>query len=115
MAAFQHQARAQVGASNPALAGQFIQAAQATIEALICDCAGGKSRGQVRKIERREDGRVRMEFSAPVGLIYLIETSTNFVDCEKIGLAKVCGPGEFEFVEESAARPPVRFYRIVIP
>lgn len=56
-----------------------------------------------------------MEFSAPVGLIYLIETSTNFVDCEKIGLAKVCGPGEFEFVEESAARPPVRFYRIVIP
>jgi choice-of-anchor C domain-containing protein len=113
LAAFQNKVRAQVAPDDPTLAGQFIQAAQAIIDALSRDCASAKPHGKIGKVQRHGNGKVRMEFSAPDGWIYLVEASTNLVDWEKIGVAIQSGPGEFEFEDPGDVRLPTRFYRIV--
>ena len=61
------------------------------------------------------DGKVRMHFSAPRGVIYLVEASTDLLHWEQIGVARDCGVDGFEFEDSQAARLPQRFYRIVTP
>jgi hypothetical protein len=111
---FQNKVRAQVAPDDPALAGQFIQAAQDIIDALSRDCVSAKPHGKIGNVQRHGNGKVRMEFSAPDGRIYLVEASTNLVDWEKIGVAVQSGPGEFEFEDPAGVRLPTRFYRIVV-
>jgi hypothetical protein len=113
--AFQNKVRAQVTPDDPALAGQFIQAAQGIIDALSRDCASAKPHGKIGTVHRHGNGKVRMEFSAPQGWVYLVEASTNLVDWEKIGVSIECGPDEFEFEDADATRMPARFYRLVVP
>jgi len=111
--AFQNKVRAQVTPGDPALAGQFIQAAQEIVGALNRDCASAKPHGKIGKVHRHGDARVKVEFSAPDGWVYLVEASTNLVDWEKIGVAIQSRPGEFEFEDPGDVRLPTRFYRIV--
>jgi hypothetical protein len=113
LVAFQNKVRAQVAPDDPALAGQFIRAAQAIIDALSRDCALAEPHWKIGKMHRHGHGPMRMEFSAPEGQCCLIEASTNLVNWEKVGVAVQCGPGEFEFEDPDGANLPVRFYRLV--
>jgi Domain of unknown function (DUF5122) beta-propeller len=58
------------------------------------------------------NGRVRVQFFAPAGLIYAVGASTNLVTWEAIGLAKEQADGTFVFEDTDAARFPYRYYRI---
>jgi uncharacterized delta-60 repeat protein len=58
------------------------------------------------------NGRVKVQFFAPAGLIYAVGASTNLVTWEVIGLAKEQADGTFVFEDTDAARFPYRFYRI---
>jgi len=115
LGAFQNKTWAQVAPADPALAAEFIQAAQDIVATLGRDCALAKPHGRISKVHRAADGRVRLAFSAPHGQAYLIESSTNLVDWEKVGLAIECGAREFKFEDPAAAREPMRFYRITTP
>jgi hypothetical protein len=97
------------------LAAELGQAAEQVIEALCQDCALAGPHWKLGKMLRRDNGGMKMEFSAPEGQGYLIEASTNMVDWEAIGAANECEPGGFEFEDPEAAYLPARFYRIVSP
>jgi len=115
LGAFQNKTWAQVAPADPALAAEFIQAAQDIVATLDRDCALAKLRGRISKVHRAADGRVRLAFPASHGSAYLVEASTNLVDWKEIGVAVEGEPGEFEFEDPEASDAPVRFYRVVSP
>ena len=113
--AFQHKVHAQVAKSDPALAEAFTQGAQDIINVLSRDCTSSKPHGHIGKVSHHPHGKAQVQFTAPEGLIYIIEASTNLVDWEKIGVATNAGSGEFHFEDPNTAQTPVRFYRVVVP
>jgi uncharacterized delta-60 repeat protein len=58
------------------------------------------------------NGQMKVQFSAPSGLIYVVGASTNLVTWEVIGLAKEQADGTFVFEDMDAARFPCRYYQI---
>jgi hypothetical protein len=58
------------------------------------------------------NGQVKVQFSAPSGLIYVVGASTNLVTWEVIGLAKEQADGTFVFEDTGAAGFPCRYFRI---
>jgi len=115
--AFQNKVRAQVARSDASLATNFIQAAQELIDALRGDKThpDGRSRGRLATAVRHPNRRVRMQWSAVPDRRYVLETSTDLVHWERIGVAVCPGDGRFTFEDANAARFPNRFYRIVPP
>jgi hypothetical protein len=108
--AFQNQVRAQVAPYDPALAQQLIRAAQEIIDLLD----GGRRRPhrQFTRVERLDQGKVRIELAVESTARHVIEASTNLVDWELIGVASERIDGMFEFADPGAAGVPARFYRI---
>jgi len=113
--AFEHKVRSQVEGLNSLLAESFSHAAEEIIEVLGRDCSSGPPIGHIQKTSRDDRGKAHLEFSAPNGLTYIIEASSNLLHWEKIGVASRIGPGEFQFEDTSASQMPGRFYRVVIP
>lgn len=113
--AFENKVNAQVAPSAPALAEQFLQAAQEFMDLLTRDCSPTQARGAIDHLRRDADGKMRLQIAVAGGSLRIIEASTNLVDWEKIAVATECGPGEWEFDDPNAARQPTRFYRVVIP
>jgi len=111
--AFQNKVRAQVSSDDPALAAQWLQAAQQIIDALGGVVHG--ERGRFTAVKQVENGSVWLRFAATPGATHIIEASTNLMNWEKIGVALGCGDGVYEFSDPNTARRPVRFYRIVSP
>jgi hypothetical protein len=112
--AFQQKAKAQLGDSAPDLAERLTQASQDIIEILNQNCSqSSKPNVQVAKVHH-ENGRTYLQFEAPQAFIYIIETSTNLVNWETIGVATNFSPGTFEFEDPDARLSPARFYRVVI-
>jgi len=111
--AFQNQVLAQVSPLDPVLADQFIQAAQEVIDLLN----GGPVNGRqgISRVVCQPNGKVRLQFTAPRGPVYIVEASTNLADWEMIGVATACGVEEFEFEDATASRLAARFYRVVVP
>ncbi len=105
--AFQNKVQAQVAPSEPSWANRFNQAAQQIINAL----AGVPATGQLRQVTPQ--GQVSLT-GAP-GQTYIIESSTNLLDWEMLGVATDLGNGAFKFDDPSPARSSRRFYRVVSP
>jgi hypothetical protein len=108
--AFQNKVRVQVLPLDPALAEQFIQAAQQIIDALL-----GGAQGKITLVSRKADGKTRLKGEAAPGALYIIEASTNLIDWEEIGVATGDGTGTFEFEDAQSAPMSARFYRTVSP
>jgi hypothetical protein len=109
--AFQNKVRAQVAPLDPALATTFIQEAQDIIDAL-----GGGSRPNGRlTLSLAADRTIRLRGPAAPGVLYIIESSTNLVNWERIGVATNNGLGAFEFVHTNTTFPLLRFYRALSP
>ena len=74
-----------------------------------------KPRPRFANIAPQANGRVRLQFTAKRGPVYIVEASTNLADWEAIGVAKEAGDGWFEFEGLQTGRTPAQFYRIVSP
>ena len=111
--AFQNQITAQIAPLNPTLAGTLVDQAQTIIDILAS--GGAKVHGKISATLNRANGRLHLNFSAPLGQIYIIEASTNLLDWQMIGVAKDQGDGTCGFDDPNAMRMSGRFYRIVAP
>jgi hypothetical protein len=109
--AFQNQVRAQVAPLDQALADTFIQDAQNIIDALG---GGSKANGKLTLVHTA-DGTVRLRGAATPGVLYIIETSTNLLNWENIGVATDNGTATFEFEDTNALPASIRFYRVLSP
>ncbi len=85
-----------------------------TLAVVLPDGANTNS-SVVANISRRSDGAVRVDFTGFPCASYTVQSSTNLVDWERIGVAGDHGDGMFSFEDAYAARFPNRFYRIVLP
>ena len=108
---------AQVAPLDSALAATFIQKAQEVIDVLSGGLTnpGGRPHGRFTSVTRRANGQVQMDLSAEPGRIHILETSSNLVDWEMIGVAAKEADGSFAVEDPNAARFPNRFYRLVSP
>lgn len=121
--AFQHMVQALVG--DPALARQFIEAAQQVVDTL--GSSGPGHTGRVRLVAH-PGGKGRFSFTSAAGRLHAIEASTNLVDWEVIGVATERDDGTFsqlpatnyaspatifDFADPNASAFPSRFYRAV--
>jgi hypothetical protein len=109
--ALQNKVRAQVAPLDPALAATFIQEAQDIIDAL----GGGSAPNGKLTLSLAADGTMRLRGPAAPGVLYIIETSTNLVNWERIGAATNNGVGAFEFMDTNTTLPSLRFYRALSP
>ena len=107
--AFQNQVRAQVAPGNPELAAQLTRAAQEVID--LMDGTRGRAHRQLTRLERLDQGKIRLELAAESTARHLVEASTDLVHWELIGVASERADGMFEFTD-SGANAPARFYRI---
>jgi hypothetical protein len=111
---FQTQVKAQVWPDDAALAASLTQSAQDIIDALRGGKTnpGGRPQFQFTSISRQPEGRVRMQFAGDSGAPYLIESSTNLIDWELIGIASSTTNGQFQFDDKQAGRFARRYYRL---
>jgi uncharacterized protein YdeI (BOF family) len=109
---FQTQVKAQVLKEDAVLAASLTQSAQDIIDAL----SGGKTNPghprQFTSISLQPESRVRMQFAGDAGALYLIESSTNLVDWELIGVATSITNGQYQFDDKEAGRFARRYYRL---
>jgi hypothetical protein len=109
--AFEIRVKAQVDA---ALAASLTKSAQDIIDALTGGKThpGGHPQTQFTSISLQPDGLVRMQFAGKSGALYLIESSTNLVDWELVGVASSIPNGQFQFNDKEAGRFAQRYYRL---
>lgn len=116
LGAFQNKVQTQVTPDDADLAAQLIRVAQDVVDVLSRGCDGSLAvRPKIGKVQRHGNDRVRMEFAADSGRIYLVQASSNLMEWETIGVAREAEAGAFVFEDTEAARHPVRFYRVVSP
>jgi hypothetical protein len=114
---FQTEVRAQVSSQDAALAASLTQSAQDIIDALSGGKTnpGGRPQAQFTSISLQPEGHVRMQFASDSGAPYLIESSTNLVDWELIGIVSTTTNGQFQFDDKEAGRFQRRYYRLRSP
>ncbi len=113
--AFQNKVQAQVAPMDPALAAQFIQAAQDVIDSLNSLTSGGRASAQIHKAARQADGKFKMQWSGAPGRFYIIQASTDLVRWEAIGVARSANESQIDFEDANAPQFTARFYRVVSP
>lgn len=124
---FQLQVLGNVALRDPALARQFIRAAQEIIDALRI----GRSDDHGERdclVVHHGGAKGRFSFTGAAGRLHAIEASTNLVDWETIGVATEQNDGTFsqlpttndvspattfDFADPNASAFPKRFYRVV--
>jgi arylsulfate sulfotransferase len=115
---FQAHVQLLVEPGQPELAGQFTLLAQS-----IKDAVGN---GEISwpgivapdfgtMQATRGNGKVSLNFTAASSRIYLIESSSDLVTWDRLGVAKLSGTGQFTFDDNGAAGQSVRFYRVIDP
>jgi len=112
--AFQSKVRVQVQPQNPALAAEFIAASQEIIVALHGETShmGFPTQSPLTSVMRGPHGRAKVQLTAPAGVSYIVEASTNLVNWEAVGLAQDQGDGTYAFDDADAAKFPRRYYRV---
>jgi len=70
------------------------------------------SGSQFTSVRYQANGAVRLQFTAPAGLTYLIEASSDLVHWESIGQAEAQPDGTFAFEDVNAGEYPWRYYRV---
>jgi hypothetical protein len=73
----------------------------------------GAPRDRIKAVARQANGQVRVKFEGVPGHAHLIQTSTNLVDWETVGVGTEVTDGEFEFEDANTAPSSTRFYRTV--
>ena len=58
---------------------------------------------------------MRLRGPAVPGAIYIIETSTNLLNWQNIGVTTDNGTAAFEFEDTNASPASIRFYRVLSP
>ncbi len=93
------QVREQLWPENAALAASLTRSAQDIIDALSGGNTGpgGHPQAEFTSISFQPEGRVRLQFAGDSGAPYLIESSTNLVDWQLIGVASSITNGQFQF------------------
>ena len=96
------------------MAASLTQSAQDIIDALGGGNTdpGGHPKAQFTSISLQPEGRMRLQFAGDSGALYLIESSTNLVDWELIGVASSTTNGQFQFDDKEAGRFAQRYYRL---
>jgi len=99
---------------DPDLAETFIEAAQEIIDVLSGGNTnpGGRPHGRFTAVARQSNGHVRMQFSAEPAGTYIIESSSDLLNWEMIGVAVPRADGGFEFEDGQTAMDSTRFYRV---
>ena len=69
-------------------------------------------RSRFTSVSYQSNGGAKVQFSAPMGPIYMVEASTDLVTWETIGLAEDQGDGMFAFEDVNAPKFPYRYYRV---
>jgi hypothetical protein len=111
--AFQKKTQAQVGSTDPTSAAELNVSAQNIIDVLAMDCYP-RPHGRIGKVLRHANGKMRIEFSAPRGPVYIVEASTDLLTWQKVGVAMNSGWDQFGFEDTQAPSSAVRFYRILV-
>jgi hypothetical protein len=113
---FQNKVRSQVLPFNPTLAEALVKTAQQIIDEL----SGGNINpdgclhGRFTSVLPQPNGSVQLHFVTVPRTVRILETSTNRVNWEKIGMAVDNGDGTFIFANPNALAYPKRFYRAVL-
>ena len=112
--AFQFWVRALVQPTNPTLASQLIDEAQAIIAALSSTTPPTPHVVTIQSISLGANGRPHLRISGQSGRVYIVEVSTNTADWVPLGEATETSTNTFEFDDNS---PPTgaHFYRVVAP
>ena len=116
LSAFQSLVRDRIRRVDPVLAQKLHSASQTILESLDCGSIdrGHRHEGFNARIHHRQ-GHAHLEFPGQAGRIYVVESSTDLVHWEKIGVATNRNDGNFDFDDTARAPLPMRFYRVVAP
>jgi hypothetical protein len=98
---------------DPDLLEMLTRQAREIVDVLENGCSQGAPHGRLDLVSRQQNGKVRIEFTAPRGPVYLIEASADLLHWERIGVAAGLGSAQFQFEDIDASRHSARFYRIV--
>jgi hypothetical protein len=113
--AFINKVQAQVAPVDPELAAQLIAEAQTIIDLLN----GGETTGavsiEITSISRDDHGKPHLRIRGKAGRTLIVETSTDGMNWQKIGVATGKGADQFEFDDANTDDAAVRFYRVVSP
>jgi len=114
--AFQNQVRAQITPIKPTAAAGLVRGAQVIIDAMRASAGDAEAalltaRSRIESVARQANGHVRVKFAGIPGHAHLIQTSTNLVDWETVGVGTEVADGVFEFEDSNAAHYSTRFYR----
>jgi hypothetical protein len=113
--AFQNKVQAQVAPVDPELAAQLIAEAQVIIDLLNGGGTTGPVSIEITSISRDDHGKPHLRIRGKAGRTLIIETSTDGLNWQKIGVATGKGADQFEFDDANTEDAAVRFYRVVSP
>lgn len=118
--AFQNKVRAQIAPVQPGAAVALLRGAQVIIDAMlapagVAETDSGAPRGRIKAVTRHANGHVRVKFEGVTWHANLIQTSTNLVDWETVGVGTEVADGVFEFEDANAGNFSTRFYRTLLP
>jgi hypothetical protein len=108
---FQHKVQVQLSPVDPDTAQTLIDDAQAIIDAI--QGSGGVISSGVQLSVEKIAGKLHLTFPGNQNRTYIIESSTDLIHWEKIGVAKNNGNGNFLY--DDPAGKGQRYYRIVVP
>jgi sugar lactone lactonase YvrE len=66
-------------------------------------------------VELQPNGRVRLRMVGTFPFVAHIQSSTNLLDWQSIGMPQPATGGEFEFEDDEPASLPARYYRLTLP
>jgi hypothetical protein len=107
--AFQNQVSVQLGIIDPVTAQTLIDHVQFIIDAITTPTPG------MLKITLKPNGKSHLNFSGIPGRIYVIESSSDLVYWENVGVAYYQTDGIFRYDDDDAPYAPARYYRVAVP
>jgi hypothetical protein len=113
--AFKNKVLAQVMPTDPELAAQLLADAQAIIDALNGGTSPAAETLEITGISQGSNGKAHLKIKGLAGRIHVVETSTNLIDWEPVGVAARCGDCAYEYDAAQAPGAGARYYRVVAP
>ncbi len=109
---FQHKVQVQLSPIDPDLAQSLIDDAQTIINTIG---GGGNGRTKLNLNVDSPGNKLHLNFHGLSGQTYIIESSSDMVNWQKVGVAQDQGTGAFDFSENQPTGVTTRFYRVVKP